>query len=92
MSSPFNRFAQSLDASGKQFEHFVKWFLKADPEWATQVGQIWLWDEWPGRWGPDCGIDLVFTDKTGETWAVQAKQYAPTTTISKPVRDLARID
>jgi predicted helicase len=27
---------------GKQFEHFVKWFLKNDPEWATQVDQIWL--------------------------------------------------
>ncbi len=35
---------------GKQFERFVKWFLKADPEWATQVDQVWLWDEWPGRW------------------------------------------
>ena len=55
MPAPFSDFYQSLDPDplkrGKQFEHFVKWFLKADPEWATQVDQVWLWDEWPGRWG-----------------------------------------
>ena len=48
---------QSLDADpaqrGRQFEHFVRWFLTTDPEWSTQVDQVWLWDEWPGRWGPD---------------------------------------
>jgi len=47
---------------GKAFEHFVKWFLTHDPEWSTQVDKVWLWDEWPGRWGPDKGIDLVFED------------------------------
>ena len=81
--SSFRRLISSFDVSGKQFEHFVKWFLQHDPEWATQVDKIWLWDEWPDRWGPDCGIDLVFRDKNGETWAVQAKQYAPNTSITK---------
>src|ERR1700741_4182296 len=57
---------------GTQFEHFVKWFLKNDPEWATQVDQVWLWIEYPGRCGRDCGIGLVFKDKAGATWAVQA--------------------
>ena len=60
---------------GKAFEHFVKWFLKNDPEWSTQVDKVWLWDEWPGRWGPDKGIDLVFEDHNGEVWVVQAKCY-----------------
>ena len=68
---------------GKQFEHFVKWFLKNDPEWSTQVDQVWLWDEYPNSWGRDCGIDLVFKHKNGENWAVQAKCYAPTTSITK---------
>ena len=68
---------------GKQFEHFVKWFLKADPEWATQVDQVWLWDEWPGRWGADCGIDLVFRHKNGDHWAVQSKCYSPDYDITK---------
>ena len=83
----FSEFLGSLDADagkrGKQFEYFVKWFLKNDPEWSTQVDQVWLWDEYPNSWGRDCGIDLVFRHKNGESWAVQAKCYAPTTSITK---------
>ncbi|MBI3481105.1 MAG: Helicase associated domain protein [Nitrosomonadales bacterium] len=88
MTGQFSDFYNSLDADpmkrGKQFEHFVLWFLKADPEWATQVDQVWLWDEWPERWGADCGIDLVFRHRNGEHWAVQAKCYSPDYYITKP--------
>jgi predicted helicase len=85
----FSQFLSFLDADrgykrGKQFERFVKWFLIADPEWSTQVAQVWLWEEYPGRWGRDCGIDLVFKHKNGQTWAVQAKCYAPSYEITKP--------
>src|SRR3989338_2235723 len=87
MTTQFSDFYNSLDPDpvkrGKQFEHFVKWFLKADPEWATQVDQVWLWDEWPERWGADCGIDLVIRHKNGGNWAVQAKCYAPDHHITK---------
>jgi len=87
MFGQFSEFYTSLDPDphtrGKQFEHFVKWFLKTDPEWATQVDQVWLWDEWPGRWGADCGIDLVFQHKDGNHWAVQAKCYSPDYDITK---------
>ena len=87
MSNEFSTFYQSLDVAsakrGKQFEHFVKWFLKADPEWSTQVDIVWLWEEWPQRWGADCGIDLVFRHKNGEHWAVQAKCYSPDYDITK---------
>jgi superfamily II DNA or RNA helicase len=69
---------------GKQFERFVKWFLKNDPEWATQVNEVWLWNDYPGQWGRDCGIDLVFKDKNKKTWAVQAKCYSPDYEITKP--------
>lgn len=83
----FLTFYQSLDPDaakrGKQFEHFVKWFLQNDPEWQTQVDQVWLWVEWPQRWGADCGIDLVFRHKNGEHWAVQAKCYSPDYDITK---------
>ncbi len=87
MTGQFSDFYNNLDADpakrGKQFEHFVKWFLKADPEWSTQVDQVWLWDEWPGRWGADCGIDLVFRHKNGEHWAVQTKCYSRDYDITK---------
>ncbi len=83
----FSDFHKSLNADpakrGKQFEHFVKWFLTNEPEWATQVAQVWLWDEYPDRWGIDCGIDLVFKHKNGELWAVQAKCYSPDYGITK---------
>jgi predicted helicase len=68
---------------GKQFEHFVKWFLKNDPEWATQVDEVWLWNDYPKQWGRDKGIDLVFRDKNEKIWAVQAKCYAPDYEITK---------
>ena len=68
---------------GRQFEHFVKWFLKNDPEWATQVEEVWLWNDYPRQWGRDCGIDLVFKDKNEGTWAVQAKCYSPNYEITK---------
>ena len=34
----FSKFLDSFDpdTKGKQFEIFVKWFLKNDPEWSTQ--------------------------------------------------------
>ena len=85
--SSFATFLQSFDPDagkrGRQFEHFVKWFLTHDPEWSTQVDEVWLWNEYPKRWGRDCGIDLVFKDKNGKTWAVQAKCYASTYEIRK---------
>jgi len=87
MTTSFLTFYQSLDPDpykrGKQFEHFVKWFLQNDPEWQTQVDQVWLWDEWPQRWGADCGVDLVFRHKNGDHWAVQAKCYSPDYDITK---------
>jgi predicted helicase len=76
-------FDPDRDKRGRQFEHFVKWFLKNDPEWATQVDEVWLWNDYPGRWGRDCGVDLVFKDKNQGTWAVQAKCYASNYEISK---------
>jgi superfamily II DNA or RNA helicase len=74
----FAEFLNSFDpdSKGKEFEGFVKWFLKNDLEWSTQVDQVWLWDDYPDRWGRDLGVDLVFKHKNGEIWAVQAKCYS----------------
>lgn len=77
MSSKFSIFLSSFNpqTKGKQFEVFVKWFLENDPVWKSEVDNVWLWDDYPDRWGKDCGIDLVFKDKNNEVWAVQAKCY-----------------
>ena len=41
----FDEFYASLDPDigirGKQFEKFVKWFLKTDPTWACQIDEVW---------------------------------------------------
>ena len=83
----FSQFLKTFDPDsnikGNQFELFIKWFLKNDPKWSTQVDQIWLWDEYPERWGPDCGIDIIFLHKNSEIWAIQAKCYSPEYSISK---------
>jgi len=45
---------------GDQFEKiFVPWFLKTDRVWKSQIKQLWLWKDYPLKWVPDCGIDLV---------------------------------
>jgi len=79
----FSSFLPLFNSDGILFEKFVKWFLTNDPEWSTQVKKVWLWDDWPGNWGPDCGVDLIFEHRNGETWAVQAKCYAPQYSITK---------
>ena len=77
------QFDPDPNVRGRQFERIAKWWLMNDPVYRTQLDKVWLWDEWPGRWGPDAGIDLVARTKGGDLWAVQAKAYAPTTTITK---------
>ena len=45
---------------GKEFELFLRDALVASP--SHQFADVWLWDDWPGRDGPDRGIDLVAED------------------------------
>ena len=40
-------------------------------------------EDWPNRWGPDNGIDLVMLDKLGRNWAIQSKCYNPEYQITK---------
>ena len=85
----FDEFYASLDPDvgirGKQFEKFVKWFLKTDPTWSNQIEGIWLWDDYPKRsqWGEDNGVDIVLHHTNGERWAVQAKCFSPDNALKK---------
>jgi predicted helicase len=58
-------------------ERLCQWLLQTAPEYRGQVRDVWLWDEWSGRWAADAGIDLVAETVGGELWAVQAKAYDP---------------
>jgi predicted helicase len=86
-ASRFSTFLESFDADpkrrGTQWENVCKWFLETDPVYRTLLKKVWLWNKWPGRWGPDAGIDLVAQAKDGTYWAIQAKAYAPENTVTK---------
>lgn len=73
----------SLDREGRGFEVLCRWFLQNDPEFRAEYEQVWLWADWPDRWGPDRGIDLIARTFGGRTDAVQAKNYGPANTITK---------
>jgi superfamily II DNA or RNA helicase len=77
------RFDADARLKGRQFEHLCAWYLANDPLYRTQLARVWLWDDWPGRWGPDAGIDLVAEDRNGELWAIQAKAYDPGRSVTK---------
>ena len=78
----FDKFISSLErdfgpqGKGKKFEVFCKWFLQHDPQWSRVVDEVWHFEEYPDQWQTtDLGTDLVFKDKQGEIWAVQAKCF-----------------
>ncbi|MCE9529684.1 MAG: DEAD/DEAH box helicase family protein [Planctomycetes bacterium] len=68
---------------GGDFEWLCKWFLKSAPRYRGQFEKIWLWKDWPDRWGTDAGIDIVARTRTGELWAIQAKADHPDRSITK---------
>jgi superfamily II DNA or RNA helicase len=68
---------------GKQFEIACKWFLENDRRYSSLIEKVWLWEDWPDRWGRDCGIDLIAKGKDGKTWAIQAKCYDPEYHVTK---------
>ena len=86
-ASRFATFLETFDPDpktrGTQWEHVCKWFLETDPVYRAQLKKVWLWNKWPGKWGPDAGIDLVAQAKDGTLWAIQAKAYAPENAVTK---------
>ena len=68
---------------GTKFERLTQSFLQTDPIWAAQFEKVWMWDQWPGRWGPDTGIDLVAERRDGGRTAIQCKFYDPRSRVSK---------
>ncbi len=55
----FDTLSEDPQLRGTQFEHVCKWFLENNPLYARELKRVWLWNDWPGRWGGDAGIDLA---------------------------------
>jgi predicted helicase len=79
----FDALLTQLDRGGRDFERLSRWFLQHDPEYATIFQRVWAWRDWPGRWGPDKGIDLIGKTHAGRIVAIQAKNYAERHSITK---------
>ncbi len=65
---------------GDAFEQFVKAFLLLEPEYASKLKNVWLYNEVPVAIvkklklpSTDQGIDIVAETYDGEFWAVQCK-------------------
>ena len=77
------QFSADARVRGRQFERLCRWYLQNAPEYRNKIKQVWLWKDWPERWGVDAGIDLVAETHDGERWAIQAKAYDPAYSITK---------
>ena len=75
--------ANSTYDQGHRFEILVQQVLRAHPRIiGPRFTKVWLWSEWPGRDGPDIGIDLVAEHRRGLV-AIQCKFVVPNATIPK---------
>ncbi len=87
----FRELYDSLDGDpnvkGRQWERLCAWYLENAPDYRRRLEKVWLWDEWPGRWGADAGIDLVARTPEGELWAIQAKATGPAKSLKKREMD-----
>lgn len=74
-SESFEQLLAGMDSRGRDFERLCAWFLESDPEYATEFEHVRLWDDWPGNWRRDKGIDLVARTYDSRTIAIQAKHW-----------------
>lgn len=79
----FEALLDSLGPDGKDFELLCKWYLENEPLWKSIFRKVWLWSEWPQRWGRDRGIDLVAESHDARVFAIQAKNYGAQHAITK---------
>lgn len=76
--------ARTEREKGRLFEQLMAAFLRTEPQYAEMFDQVWLWEEWPDRPGPDCGIDIVASLADGSGLAaIQCKFYDPDHQVSK---------
>src|SRR3989338_7409197 len=73
----------SVQKLGNAFERLCKFYLENAPKYRGEFKHVWHWRDWPKRWGPDTGIDLVAETNEGAIWAIQAKGINPDRSIPK---------
>jgi predicted helicase len=80
----FSQAARTNRDKGDLLERFIAKYLLTDPMYADRLSDVWLWSDWPLRWGGDDGIDIVARERdTGDYWAIQCKFFDPEYIIQK---------
>lgn len=74
--------ALNTSEHGERFSEVATLALWSSAEYGTRIDRIWQWDDWPDADGVDTGVDLVVRTIDGELWAVQARGYSETTSIT----------
>ena len=70
--------ATDLYDMGRAFERLMQAALSQEPGiLGDRFADVWLWDEWPERDGPDTGIDLIGEERDGGLCAIQCKFFDP---------------
>ena len=72
---------------GAEFERVAKWMLETHPTYVRQLRKVWHYQDWPGYWGPDDGVDLVAEHNDGSLWAVQVKCFKQDHSLTKSELD-----
>ena len=72
---------------GTEFERVAKWMLETHPMYVAQLRRVWRYQDWPGYWGPDDGVDLVAEHMDGSLWAIQVKCFKPDHSLTKAELD-----
>tara|TARA_Y100001958_G_scaffold159169_1_gene159547 strand:+ start:2239 stop:7074 length:4836 start_codon:yes stop_codon:yes gene_type:complete len=76
--------SESPREQGVRFERLMCAFFRTDTAYYNQFKNVWMWDDWPDKWGPDTGIDLVAEHRDGSGYtAIQCKFYGKNITLDK---------
>ncbi|MFD7012368.1 Helicase associated domain protein [Rhodococcus jostii] len=77
-----SRQSANTTSLGGAFEYVTDLALWSSPEFGARIQHIWRWEDWHGAQGRDLGIDRVVQTTDGELWAVQAKGYGSSTSVT----------
>jgi len=79
----FDSLADTTKLKGDVFEQLCVRYLTHHPEWRNRFEFVWLWNDWPDKWGPDNGIDIVAKTSLGELWSIQCKCFHRNNSLTK---------
>jgi predicted helicase len=68
---------------GTLFEKLIKSYFENEPLYKQKFKNVWMWNDWPYKWGQDSGIDLITEDFEENFYAIQCKFFSEEHQIKK---------